>query len=329
MNGKLKLLEKILSKKKILLLEGGINEEHEISLSTAKEVKKIIHELNYNLQSLTVNPKNFINEIKKYDADICFNALHGTFGEDGKVQKILLENKIKFTHSGVRASRIAFNKHLTKKAIEKTGIFFPKSFLFNKSRLSEKMFKSFYEKNGSFVLKPVSSGSSYGVQVIKSLNDIKLLFNEEFEKKNLYKNHDLLIVEPYIEGKELTVSVIEKNGISKPIEVTEIISKKLFFDYEAKYSKGISKHILPAIIPRKIYQQCLNNAKIVHDTLGCRGISRSDFIYDEKNNKLFFLEINTQPGLTSVSLVPEQLIYNNIDLTTLIINLLNSSSCQE
>ena len=169
------------------------------------------------------------------------------------------------------------------------------------------MFESFYEKYGSFVLKPASSGSSYGVQIIKSLQDLKLLFNKEFEKKNLYKNHDLLIVEPYIDGKELTVAVIEENSISKPIEVTEIISKKLFFDYEAKYSEGISKHILPAQIPSKIYRQCLNDAKIVHDSLGCRGVSRSDFIYDEKNNKLFFLEINTQPGLTSVSLVPEQL----------------------
>ena len=136
------------------------------------------------------------------------------------------------------------------------------------------------------------------------------------------------MAEPYIEGKELTVTVIEDNKISKAVEVTEIYSNNLFFDYQAKYSKGFAKHILPAKIPKDIYDKCLSFSKIAHDTIGCRGISRSDFIYDQKSNNIFFLEINTQPGLTSVSLVPEQLKYHNISFHDLINKLLFASSCQ-
>ena len=188
---------------------------------------------------------------------------------------------------------------------------------------------NFFEQLGSFILKPVSSGSSYGVHIIKSLEDINLFFSKSSYNKKLYENHDILMVEPFIQGKELTVAVVEENGIARSIEVTEIISKNIFFDYEAKYTKGVAKHILPAKIPSNIYQMCLNNAKIIHETLGCRGVSRSDFIYNEKSEKLFFLEINTQPGLTPFSLVPEQLNYNKIDFTKLIANLLNASLCQK
>ena len=137
------------------------------------------------------------------------------------------------------------------------------------------------------------------------------------------------MVEPYIEGKELTVAVVEEDQASRAIEVTEIISNNFFFDYTAKYTKGFSQHVLPAEIPSQIYRECLDNAKAVHDILGCRGVSRSDFLYDEKNNNIYFLEINSQPGLTPISLVPEQLNYNSIDFTTLIDKLLKASLCQE
>ena len=173
--------------KNILILKGGYNEEHEVSLSTAKEVKKAILALNYNLQSITVNPKNFHEKIGKYDVDICFNALHGSYGEDGKVQKILFDNNIKFSHSGVHASNIAFNKFLTKKAINKTGIDFPKSILFNKEKLNKKMLTDFLKKIGPLVLKPVSSGSSYGVYLIKSKEDIEFFFVNSLKQPLLYQ----------------------------------------------------------------------------------------------------------------------------------------------
>lgn len=318
-----------MNKKNILILEGGKNEEHSISLSTAYEVKKAIYDLNYNLQTISVDPVNFHKVIKNYHADMCFNALHGPFGEDGQIQKILYENNIPYTHSGVRASSIAFNKYLTKRAIKNKNINYLNSNLFNNSQLNTTKLEEFFKQLGSFVLKPVASGSSYGVHIIKSLEDINLFFSKSLNNKKLYENHDILMAEPFIQGKELTVAVIEENGIARSVEVTEIISKNIFFDYEAKYTKGVAKHILPAKIPSNIYQMCLNNAKIIHETLGCRGVSRSDFIYNEKSEKLFFLEINTQPGLTPFSLVPEQLNYNKIDFTKLIANLLNASLCQK
>ena len=148
--------------------------------------------------------------------------------------------------------------------------------------------------------------------------------NIENERK-IYKNHNSFLLEPYIKGKELTVAVYEEEGISKSIDVTEIKSNNFFYDYKAKYSKGLSSRILPANIPQKIYKQCLVNAKIVHDTLNCKGVSRSDFLYDEKKNILYFLEINTQPGLTPLSLVPEQLGYNKISFMSFVEKLIDIS----
>ncbi len=325
MNGKLKLLEKNLIKN-ILVLEGGYNEEHEISISTAQEVKKAIKELNYHLESILVNPINFHDKIKKYkNIDVCFNCLHGPYGEDGTIQKILSDNKLKYTHSGIRASKDAFNKHLTKLIINKTQVNYLKSFDFTKEKINKNYFIECFKNTGPFILKPTSSGSSFGVKIFSSITDVEFFFNNFHDEIIIYKNHDHFMIEPYINSRELTVGIIEENGISKPIEVTEILSNNNIFDYEAKYTKGFSKHILPASIPSKIYNKCLLNAKVVHDTLGCKGVSRSDFLYDENNDKLFFLEINTQPGLTPLSLVPEQLEFRNINFTILIDKLIHSS----
>ena len=140
---------------------------------------------------------------------------------------------------------------------------------------------------------------------------------------NRYRNHNKLMIEKYIRGRELTVSVYENKKTTQAVEVTEIFSSRSFFDYKAKYTKGLSKHILPAKLPKKVYKQCLSFAITVHNKLRCKGISRSDFLYDEKN--IYFLEINTQPGLTPISLVPEQLSHKNIDFDTLIKRIIESS----
>ena len=289
-------------------------------------MKKAIKELNYKLESIVVNPINFQSEIKKYqNIDVCFNALHGPYGEDGTIQKVLLNNNLKFTHSGTKASKYAFNKYLTKLAISKTAINCLESIQLNKKKIIKGFFLKCFNKIGAFVLKPISSGSSFGVKIFRSMRDIDIFFDNFNKEIIIYKNHNHFMIEPYINGRELTVGVIEEEGNSKPIEVTEIISKNNFYDYEAKYTKGISKHVLPAVVPSKIYNNCLSNAKIIHDILGCKGVSRSDFLFDEKNNELFFLEINTQPGLTPLSLVPEQLNFNNINFTLFIDKLINSS----
>ncbi len=311
--------------KNILILEGGFNEEHEVSLATSKEIKKALNNLEIKYKSHLVDPSNFKEKIKEYNnIDVCFNALHGPYGEDGTIQKILDDNKLKYTHSGVEASKIAFDKNLTKLKIKKTNVKYIKSMLIKKNEIKKKYFNEVFEQLGSFILKPRCSGSSFGVMIFKSQNEINYFFKNNEKNVIIYKNHNDLMIEPYIEGRELTVSVFDENNVSKAIDVTEIITKNIFFDYEAKYSKGFSKHILPAQLPNHIYNLCLKNSKEVHDIIGCKGISRSDFIYDEINDQIYFLEINTQPGLTPISLVPEQLIYNKINFDTLIFNLINS-----
>ena len=309
---------------KILILEGGFNEEHEISLSTAKEIKKSLTNLNIEFDSLLVNPQTFSEDINKYNNDyICFNALHGTFGEDGTIQKILENNEIRYTHSDAITSNIGFNKFLTKKKIQNTEILTAKSFILKATKLNETKIREIYTQFNSFVIKPVSSGSSYGVQIIKNSKDIDNFVRNIDNIHKIYKKHNELLIEKYIDGRELTVAVVDKENISEAVEVTEIISSNYFYDYQSKYSKGFSRHILPAKLPINIYNYCLECAKIVHDTLKCKSLSRSDFLYDNKN--IYFLEINTQPGLTSISLVPEQLKHKNISFDNLIQNIINSS----
>ena len=152
------------------------------------------------------------------------------------------------------------------------------------------------------------------------MNSLNMFLKEFEENKDIYKNHEELLIEKYIKGRELTVAVLNNNNKSVAIEVTEIIFNSDFFDYKSKYTKGYSKHVLPAKIPKNIYDICKDYAKIIHDTIDCGAVSRSDFIYD--NKEIYFLEINTQPGLTPVSLVPEQLQYQNISFDELILNII-------
>ncbi|MDC0194632.1 D-alanine--D-alanine ligase [Alphaproteobacteria bacterium] len=308
---------------KFLILEGGFNEEHEISLSTAKQVKKSFNELGLNYKSLIVNPNSFETDIMFFDNSyICFNALHGQYGEDGQIQKILDDLSFKYTHSNANTSYNCFNKDITKKLLNDEINNFPFSLKINIEQINKKELSQFLKEIGQFVIKPVSSGSSFGVVIIKNQNDIYKLIKNLKNKINFFDNHDFFLVEKYIIGKELTVGVIEKNSKSIPLEVTEIEFKNNFYDYNSKYKKGLSKHIIPAQIPNEIYEQSKNISKIVHDKMKCKSLSRSDFIYDGK--KLFFLEINSQPGLTPISLLPEQLKYNNITFNDLINNIINS-----
>ena len=310
--------------KRILLLEGGFNEEHEISLKTSLEVQKSLRKMKLNFDVITVDPKNFADKIKNVQKDyICFNALHGPFGEDGSIQKILENNKLLYTHSNSKASEIAFNKKLTKIELKNTIIPLVDSDVITRSQITKNLFIKFFKRFNSFVMKPVSSGSSFGVKIFKSIKDIEEFFLNYKIEIQIYKNHDEIMIEKYIGGRELTVGVIENENVSTAMGVTEIISENKFYDYDAKYIKGLSKHILPANIPIKINERCLEFAKIAHDKVGCKGLSRSDFIYDQNN--IFFLEINTQPGLTLTSLIPEQLIYKNINFNILIKNIIEAS----
>ena len=307
---------------KVLILEGGNNEEHEVSLATAKEVKNSLSNLNIDYDAINVSPDTFEIDIAKFNSEhICFNALHGTFGEDGKIQNILEKANFKYTHSGIKASSISFDKSITKKQILDTSIVTSKSLTLNYQEIDNEILFDIFLKFGSFVIKPVSSGSSYGVKIFKDEKSIFSFLKDYNSYSKIYQKHQTLLIEKFIEGRELSVSVIERNNISYPIEVTEIISNNSFFDYESKYTLGFSRHILPAHLPKHIYDKCMADAKLVHDRLGCKGVSRSDFIIDNNEN-IFFLEINAQPGLTPTSLLPEQLKYNGISFDELVLNLI-------
>ena len=313
---------------KVLVLEGGHNEEHEISLATGKQVKKALSNLNIEYKSIIVSPNTFEENINKFSTDyICFNALHGPYGEDGTIQKILDDKFFRYTHSDAKTSHIGFNKELTKKNIKEYSITTPDSVFVDYNQINKETLFNCFSKFGPFVIKPVSSGSSFGIKIFKDKETIDLFLEKLSNNLKLYNNHRKILIEKYINGRELTVAVVDLNNASNPIEVTEILTNEDFFDYKAKYTQGYSKHILPAKIPDLIYEKCLHDAQKIHKIINCKGVSRTDFIYDEE--EIYFLEINTQPGLTPVSLVPEQLGYQNVSFDELIYNLIKRACEKE
>ena len=302
-------------KKHIAFLMGGLSTEREVSINTGNACYDAINKEKYIVSKIIID-KNFYDQILIIKPDICFNALHGSFGEDGTIQSFLNKIKIPYTHSGANASTIAMNKLLTKNYLTQfsqnteENIIFPKTYDFKS--LSE------YKKFLPLVLKPINGGSSVEIYILNNENDLKK------SKEKIFSN--LYLVEPLVGNRELTVSVLDH----KPLVVTEIISKKHFFyDYNSKYSSNGSLHILPAKIPKIIYNKVIKWAQIAHELLGCSGISRSDFRYDDIKNELYMLEINTQPGMTKTSLSPEQAEYCGISLTELVEKLISKAKFEK
>ena len=313
-----------MSNKKILILEGGNNEEHDVSLVTSREIQKILNQNKLKFKTLRVNPKNFHKKIINYKNFVCINALHGPFGEDGQTQKILKKNKIPFSHSNIKSSNLCFNKSASKKEIIKNKLISPKYYLLNINDLNEKKLITIKSKLKKFVIKPNRSGSSFGIKIIKNQKEFDILISNLEEFKRKLNNHKEILIEEYISGKELTVSTIKSDKKIHALAVTEIKSKNNFFDYKAKYSKGYAKHILPAKLNKINYAKCLKFAIKAHKLLGCNSLARTDFIFDTKKNKIFFLETNTQPGLTPISLLPEQAKYKGLSFSEIIFILIKN-----
>ena len=313
-----------MSNKKILILEGGNNEEHDVSLVTSREIQKILNQNKLKFKILRVNPKNFHKKIINYKNFVCINALHGPFGEDGQIQKILKKNKIPFSHSNIKSSNLCFNKSASKKEIIKNKLMSPKYYLLNINDLNEKKLITIKSKLKKFVIKPNRSGSSFGIKIIKNQKEFDNLISNIEEFKKELNNHKEILIEEYISGKELTVSTIKLDKKIHALAVTEIKSKNNFFDYKAKYSKGYAKHILPAKLNKINYAKCLKFATKAHKLLGCNSLARTDFIFDTKKNKIFFLETNTQPGLTPISLLPEQANYKGLPFSEIIFILIKN-----
>ena len=296
---------------RVALLKGGINSENNVSLKTAEACSYALKELKYELIEIDIKDQ-FISKITDGKVRKCFNALHGSYGENGSIPGLLNCLKVPYTHSGVLASSIAINKKLTKEILSKIGISFPKPVKLNKSK-----YLSPVNYNQKFVIKPNSEGSSIGVKIIPKDNKENIL-------SSFWDNSDDLIAEEYIHGQELTVGVL--NG--KSLCVTEIISEiNTFYDYSSKYIKDGSKHIIPANIPDKIQKQALKWAEKSYKLLNCRGVIRADFRFDQTANKLFMLEINTHPGMTETSLIPEQAEHCGISFVNLIRIIMEGAQC--
>ena len=300
-------------KKKILIISGGISNEREISLKTGKQVSIELLKNNYKVK--IVEPNYKLSEvIKKFKPKIIFNALHGQFGEDGYIQTILETTNIPYTHSGVLSSAIAMDKNLSKKIFINNKILTPKYFMYYFDK-SKKDLINYINKYLGFpvVVKPVNEGSSVNVYICTKINI--------FKKIKLLKDYKKIIIEKFIPGREIQAAII---GLKK-LGAIELKPKRKFYDYEAKYnSKAKTKHIIPVNLNKNEYKKLMSLALKAHKLIGCSGVTRSDFKFFK--GKFYLLEINTQPGMTNLSLVPEIALYKRISFIKLIEMILKNAS---
>jgi D-alanine-D-alanine ligase len=303
-----------MKKEKVTVLMGGMSAERDVSLDSGKACAKALVEIGFDVTTLDAKD-DFIEKLIKNKPDKVFNALHGRFGEDGSIQGLLEHLKIPYTHSGILSSAIAMDK-LTSKRIFKDAKISSPEYQVIKSLEDFKSSKIGYP----CVVKPNNEGSSVGVYVF---NESKK--SDEDTIVTLLKKYNFLILEKYIPGREIQVAVMG----SKALGGIEIVPTRSFYDYEAKYSANAkTQHIIPVKINEGDYKKILDIALQAHNILGCRGVTRSDFRYNEsdKVNKIYILEVNTQPGMTSLSLVPEIANYYGISFNELVKWIINDAS---
>ncbi len=300
-------------KKKILIISGGISKERIISLNTGKQVGKELSKNNYNVK-ITEPDFKLLDAIKEFKPNIIFNALHGQFGEDGYIQTILETTKIPYTHSGVISSAIAMDKELSKKIFIQNKILTPKYFLYKFNKSNSQLINLISKKlKFPVVLKPLNEGSSLNVFICSKSNVLK--------KINYLKDYKKIIIEKFIPGREIQAAIIG----SKKLGAIELKPRRKFYDYQAKYNlKAKTKHIIPVDLNNRDYKKLMNLALKAHKLIRCQGVTRSDFKF--YNGKFYLLEINTQPGMTNLSLVPEIAAYHGINFLKLIELILKNAS---
>ena len=293
-------------KKKILIIAGGFSREREISLKTAKGVFNAIKKKYY--AKICEPDGNLIKNLRSFKPDVVFNALHGRYGEDGYIQSILETEKIKYTHSGVLSSSIAIDKEISKNIFIKNNILTPKYFKFKFNKFIKKsiLIKKIKSKlSFPVVIKPFNEGSSVEVY-ISSKND----FFKNLNKLSPYKE---IMIEKYIPGREIQVAIMGK----KKLGAIELVPKRKFYDYQAKYNHNAkTEHIIPVDLKKKDFNKLMNISLKAHRLIGCCGVTRSDFKFFNKN--FYLLELNTQPGMTDLSLVPEIAKYKDISFDSLV-----------
>ena len=288
--------------KKILIVSGGLSKEREISLQTGNQVSI---ELKKKYTTKICEPHNLLKICKSFKPKVIFNALHGQFGEDGYIQTLMDTLRIPYTHSDFNASAIAMNKEIAKKIFLRNNIITPKYLIYNfKNKLID---ITSIKKTLGFpvVIKPKNEGSSVNVFICNEKNFLKKMWS--------LKNYEEIIIEKFIGGREIQVAIMGK----KKLGTIELKPKRMFYDYKAKYEiNSKTKHIIPVNLEPSKLEEVENIALKAHKLLGCSGITRSDFKF--YNNKFYLLEINTQPGMTKLSLVPEIAKYKKIEFLKLL-----------
>ena len=289
----------------VAVLLGGLSAERDVSLSSGGACSAALERLGARVTRLDAG-RDIAARLSSLSPDLCFNALHGEWGEDGCVQGVLETLQLPYTHSGVLASALAMDKSRAKAVLSAAGVVVPEGGLFDRKRAGRE-----HVMPPPYVVKPNAQGSSVGVfrvfeganQPPQDLLSDSWAFGEE------------VLVEPYIDGLELAVSVMDGRALA----VTEIVARTGFYDYDAKYAEGGSAHILPARMPAPAAQRALDLALAAHQALGCEGLSRSDLRYDPVNDLLVLLEVNTQPGMTPTSLCPEQAAHVGLSFDDLVL----------
>ena len=300
-------------KKKILIISGGISKERLISLDTGQQVANELKKNGYRVK-ITEPDNNLANNIKFFKPNVIFNALHGQFGEDGYIQTILEGYKIPYTHSGVVASSIAMDKEISKKLFIKNKINTPKYFTYSYN-LKDKDLIAKINKQIKFpvVVKPLNEGSSVNVYICNKKNIIKII--------GALKSYKKIMVEEFIGGREIQVAILG----NKTLGAIELRPKRKFYDYQAKYdTKAKTEHIIPVDLHKSKLDKVMNMAHKAHRIIGCKGVTRSDFKFFK--GKFYLLEINTQPGMTKLSLVPEIAAYKGMSFFNLIEWILKNAS---
>ena len=292
-------------KKKVLILSGGISKERLISLDTGYQVAKELKKNGYKVK-ISEPDSNLEKNIKLLKPNVIFNALHGQFGEDGYIQTILERFKIPYTHSGVIASAIAMDKEVSKKIFIKNNITTPKFFTYSYDLKNKDLINKINQKlKFPVVVKPLNEGSSVNVYICNKKN-INIILSK-------LKNYKIVMIEEFIGGREIQVAIMG----NKKLGAIELKPKRKFYDYQAKYNTSAkTEHIIPVNLSKDKFRKVTNMALKAHKIIGCRGITRSDFKFFK--NKFYLLEINTQPGMTKLSLVPEIAAYKGISFKNLI-----------
>ncbi len=301
----------------VAVLMGGLSSEREVSLSSGKGCADALEGQVAKVSRVDAG-RDLAQVLAELKPDVVLNALHGEWGEDGCVQGILETLQIPYTHSGVLASALTMDKDKTKSVLRAAGVVVPGGGLFDRHEVASR-----HVIPPPYVIKPNAEGSSVGVYLVPEGADGP---QAEVGAPDWTYGEEVM-VEPYIRGKELCVTVLGEAAGPRALTVTDITPVKGFYDYEAKYAPGGSVHKLPADLPPHIFERALRESELAHKALGCRGVSRSDFRYDDVKDDLVLLEVNTQPGMTPTSLVPEQAAYCGMAYKDLVRWMVEDASC--